>query len=220
MRPVMETMAKKTSAIMKECYRQWKCADIMAKHEDTMDTLMVEKVFDVVQRKDERFNVLCHGDLWANNVMFKYNEDTEKVEECILVDFQMSFYNSPMLDLIYFIYSSTQHQLKLHKVDHIIQFYHQQLVANLKKLGYSKKPPTLLSLQRDYLELGLFGVVVSFGTFTIAVAPPGEDADMANFMKEDETGNNFTRRLYSNPAYVEAMNDLIPYFEMKGFLDL
>lgn len=34
-------------------------------------------------------NVLCHGDLWANNIPFKYGDDGKPVE-CCLVDFQLA----------------------------------------------------------------------------------------------------------------------------------
>lgn len=34
-------------------------------------------------------NVLCHGDLWANNILFKYDADKRPVE-CCFIDFQMA----------------------------------------------------------------------------------------------------------------------------------
>lgn len=218
MREIMDHMGQKAEAIMKECFEEWKCADILKKCEKNLKDAIGNKVFELVKRDESRFNVLCHGDMWCNNVMFKYNEDSGKVEEAILVDFQMCNYNSPALDLQYFIYSSTQHEIKLNKVDHILQYYHRQLVDSLQKLGYKKKLPTLLQLQKDFLDLGLFGVSSAFGTFSIAVAPPGDDADMSSFLGDDQAAVNFQRRLYSNPIYVKGMEDLVPYFELKGFL--
>lgn len=34
-------------------------------------------------------NVLCHGDLWANNILFKYDADKKPIE-CCLIDFQLA----------------------------------------------------------------------------------------------------------------------------------
>lgn len=214
----MEDMYNKMSGSIQEVINQWPCANVLERHGD-IQMSMLRKTFQVIKLRESRFNVLCHGDLWCNNVMFKYNEETEKVEEAIFVDFQMCLYNSPMLDLQYFIYSSLQQEIRMTRVDHIIAYYHKQLVSNLKLLGYSKKLPTLLDLHKDFLELGLYGVMTSFGTLSIAMAPGGEDSDMDTMMSGNEAGVNLQKRIYSNPAYVKVMDELVRYFDMKGFFE-
>lgn len=171
MRGFMEAMFDSSWHIQRESMMKWKCWNILQKYEDRWKDIFIDFMIRSVRKDESRFNVLCHGDLWCNNVMFRYNEDTGKVEDCLLVDYQMCFYNTPMLDLQYFIYTSLQHEVKMNQVDHVLQYYHQQLVSSLKKLGYSKRPPTLLQLQKDFLDVGIFGLLSAFGTFGIAVAP-------------------------------------------------
>lgn len=48
---------------------------------------------------DGDFHVLCHGDLWTNNLMYKYDEAGRPIDS-VLLDFQFVSFGSPALDLI------------------------------------------------------------------------------------------------------------------------
>jgi aminoglycoside phosphotransferase family enzyme len=39
------------------------------------------KFLDAVKRREEEFNVLCHGDLRLNNIMFRYSEENGEVTD-------------------------------------------------------------------------------------------------------------------------------------------
>ncbi|XP_046681596.1 uncharacterized protein LOC124368358 [Homalodisca vitripennis] len=76
-------------------------------HKEYADVFLsrIENIWDTlvenVKPQPGRLNVLNHGDLWLNNLFFKYNEAKEPVE-VRFIDFQASRYSLPVMDLVYF----------------------------------------------------------------------------------------------------------------------
>ncbi|XP_059487693.1 uncharacterized protein LOC132203727 [Neocloeon triangulifer] len=61
-------------------------------------------VTEICKPHPKFLNVLCHGDSWANNMMFKFDPETGNPLEIKLIDFQISRYAPGNRDLMYFIY--------------------------------------------------------------------------------------------------------------------
>lgn len=116
---------------------------------------MKDRIGDIcveLYKKDfNEFNVLLHGDLWANNIMFQHDENG-KAKDVLFVDLQISRYGSPVQDLIYFIVSSAELSIKTKEFDHFIKFYHTELVKNLKLLKYPKAIPRVIDLHMAVLK--------------------------------------------------------------------
>uniref|UniRef100_A0A1B6MNW4 CHK kinase-like domain-containing protein n=1 Tax=Graphocephala atropunctata TaxID=36148 RepID=A0A1B6MNW4_9HEMI len=91
--------------------------------------MVVEAVKSVGELK-----TLNHADSWTNNFMFRYNEDGS-IAEIKLLDFQMVRYASPVIDLVYFIWSSVSDDVRRHRLDELYHLYVDQLNTNLKRAG-------------------------------------------------------------------------------------
>lgn len=207
-------MYEKNIDMMREISSKWTCSNSMHRFLDNYKTKMLDRVFELQEdfRQSDRFQVLCHGDFWCNNVMFKYESGSPTY--CLLLDFQLANFNSPAFDLNYFIFTSMRKELKLTQMDTLIHYYHSQLVDHLQRLNYSGQVISLLELHRDFHDLGAYGLNSTYGTLCAVVAP--SDGDMSNLWGDDEESQSFRRKLFSNPLYVDALEQLIPYFERKG----
>lgn len=217
MKPILYDMYGKNIEMMREVASAWDCRAAMHRFLDTYKEKMLDRVFQLIDkyREERRFVVLCHGDFWCNNVMFRYDE-RDIPEQCLLLDFQLANFNSPAFDLNYFIFTSLRKDLKLSHIDHLIHFYHKELVLNLVKLKYIGEVPTLSALHREFQDIGAFALNSTYGTLCAVLAPSGMDADMNSLLGDDDKSKQFRRQLFSNPLYVEALEELIPYFERKG----
>lgn len=219
MLPIFDSFMQPNIDALREVTQDWKCAKTLNKYYDNWREIFFNRLFPATKKDESRFNVLCHGDLWCNNVMFKYSSEG-KVQDVLLVDFQICNVNSPMLDLHYFIVSSLQNSVRLSKIDYIISFYQRELSSNMKKLGAKTAPPTLLQLQKDFLATGQFGLGTAFGTLSIAVAPASDISDINSLLPDSPDAKAFKRNMYGNPTYREAMEELIPHFERKGYFEV
>lgn len=105
------------------------------------------------------FHVMNHGDIWLNNMMFRSDEEGNTVD-VKLIDFQIAFWASPVVDLMYFLVSSVADDIKIDEFDNLVEFYHEQLTSALKQVKFDEHIPTLSELNVDMLEKGGFGTIL------------------------------------------------------------
>ncbi|KAL5283854.1 CHKov1 family protein [Megaselia abdita] len=177
----------------------------------------IKELFEFGQVKEDQFNVLNHGDLWCNNIMFNYNSKG-KAEKCIFIDYQAPKYGPPAQDLYYFIISSVKNDIKIKNFDFFIKYYHDHLSANLKLLEYSKPIPSLSDIHSILLKSHAAAkrpVTIIMGSVLL---PSSDQSKIENYFNRDEEATNFKRTLYSNPKCIEAMNEVLPWLDNRGML--
>jgi len=83
---------------------------------------------------EEPWATLVHHDFWVNNMMFKYDE-SGKLINMKIVDFQLTIYNYGVDDLIFFLISSSQKEVLDNHLDDMIDFYYDSFIKSLKSLS-------------------------------------------------------------------------------------
>lgn len=92
-----------------------------------------ERIFEILDSDMPQIpHVLCHRDLWRNNLMFKFDNDTDFNEpsDCQLIDFQIARYHPLALDVIICILLPST-ATSLPSIDECVQFYYEQLSREL-----------------------------------------------------------------------------------------
>ncbi|XP_004537092.1 uncharacterized protein LOC101457774 [Ceratitis capitata] len=180
---------------------------------------ITDELFRIVSCDENEFKVLNHGDFWCNNVMFKYDSEG-KIEDTLLIDYQMLNYGPPARDLHYFLMSSTSYELKVNCFDYFIEFYHENLVKNLKLLNYPKKCPTLKELHISLIKNSIRGVLAAVGVMAAALLESHDDASLDGFFSQTEDAERFRHIMFTNPRYRKHLQMLLPWMYNRGAFEV
>lgn len=101
-------------------------------------------------------NVLCHLDLWFNNLLFN-----ETGSDCRLVDFQMISYASYALDLLQIMYLNLHVETRRNMERELIEFYVEVLDDTLKSHNYKGQPITLDKVLEEFEDKRIHGLVAA-----------------------------------------------------------
>ena len=107
---------------------------------------LFERMKRILSRSSsDKMQVLNHGDLWINNILF-----TKDHKDAVLVDFQESFFGSPGVDLNHLIYTSSDFEVHEKHLDELLESYTNTLATTLKKLNYKKEIPSLEDVKLEF----------------------------------------------------------------------
>ncbi|KAG5867314.1 hypothetical protein JTB14_017852 [Gonioctena quinquepunctata] len=116
----------------------------------------IESAFDLMYRQiimsEKHMNVICHGDVWAANILTKKVENIPK--SCYLIDFQLIRYCPPMVDVLFLLYMNTTKQIRSEYKLKLLDIYYEAQMNILKEYNmniediYSKQD--FLSLYREF----------------------------------------------------------------------
>ena len=164
------------------------------------------------------FQVLNHGDCWVNNFMVKYDEENNPID-VLLIDFQISFWGSPAVELLYFFISSLNDDIKVDYFDELVEYYHNELVNNLKMLNYEKPVPTLEELNVDIVEKSHYSSTCLMFVLFVCKMSSKKEVTIDQIMKGGEGSEELLKIIYTNDCYTKACKKWLPFFNSRGFLD-
>lgn len=172
--------------------------------------------------------VMCHGDLWVNNLMFKYDA-CNVVSAVKLMDLQTVRFTSPSIDILHFLYTSTERHVREQSLDELLDVYVEALAAELQShMATSEKLADLLerfnvaNVRRQCKENILYGLGISMWlmpavTFASNMIPDLNNVKYADF--ENKTQQQVMTSMQT-PEYHQRMKAIVVEYYERGLLDV
>ncbi|XP_011706031.1 PREDICTED: uncharacterized protein LOC105461227, partial [Wasmannia auropunctata] len=113
---------------------------------------------DATKLSEDEFNVINHGDCHLNNMLFKYDNDGNPTDH-IFVDFQLSVYTSPAIDLLYFLDTGPSLDVIENKKDILLSEYLGTLSVTMRQLNCKTQPPTMEELKATLRQRAGYGMI-------------------------------------------------------------
>ncbi|CRK99057.1 CLUMA_CG011999, isoform A [Clunio marinus] len=180
--------------------------------------VIVQKGCDLYLRDENAFNVFNHNDLWIPNLLFKF-DDNNLIQDVLFVDFQLSYFGSPGIDLNFFFYGSLNEDTRKSFRHKLIRIYHETLAETLKKLNYMKPIPSLHDIQIEMLKTGMNGVLAALAEVPLLLMEDSENLDLKTLLADTPEAKTFRYNLFNNPKYRKFIQTLLLEFDDLGYLE-
>lgn len=132
----------------------------------------------------------------------------------------MCVYGSPAIDLNYIFALLNRDDNGKIPFDDIVVFYHQEFVAALKSLEFSKPIPSLIDLNVELIRHGKCQVLMMIVYIPMAFIS-ADTSIVGNIMGTDENNDivsNFKKNLYNIPKCKAILQQELRSFAHKGWL--
>ncbi|XP_065360674.1 uncharacterized protein LOC135954430 [Calliphora vicina] len=211
------------------------------------------KLFGQIQscitNSGDHMNVMCHGDLWVNNIMFTSSiastspaTKAENNTDCALqqwnhlnnrpcnvkfFDLQAMRYTSPVFDILHFIYTSTKRDLRDLYTKHLLETYCLALSSNLEKqfvhslgeLDAIRSTFSLSNITDEYYKHVLYGLAICMWILPAVTFDPDNIPNLDMISEMNKSAKEIKCTQKLTPEYHSRLKDLALEFYQNGYLN-
>uniref|UniRef100_A0A1B6KYQ0 CHK kinase-like domain-containing protein n=1 Tax=Graphocephala atropunctata TaxID=36148 RepID=A0A1B6KYQ0_9HEMI len=175
-------------------------------------------VVEGVKPKPGRLNVLLHGDVWVNNLLFKYKNNRLEPIDVKLFDFRTLRYSTPVLDLYYFLYTSANDEVReFHQLE-LFDLYLKTLNGELEKMG-CKVRWTMEELKEDIKTAAPWFITTIVFAVTRITVHGTVDGEIYEGITSENIVDDECDSMFQSMYNCKRVNEIIPilmrqYFKM------
>ncbi|XP_045586387.2 uncharacterized kinase-like protein D1044.1 [Procambarus clarkii] len=154
----------------------------------------VKDIFEEQLGSRGKFIVVCHGDCWNNNVLFRYDNKGAPVE-VMLLDLQVVRRSSPAADINYLLYTSLTGDIRKPNLDTFLSKYYNSFHSVLQEAKMDM-PFTETWLLQEFREKNLVGALFAMMLVPMVLFEPEDVPDMSGDDKSDleDIMNDFMKK--------------------------
>lgn len=173
---------------------------------------VVRKIFKFVESSKVYRNVILHGDIWVNNVMFKY--DDNKPIEAKYIDFQFARYAPPAMDLATFFYASSTIDFRKKHLKDLLDIYCETIENELSIHNIPNSALPRDEILKSFNEYKIAGLIESAIFNHLTLLPSDVASDMMNSSEEYEKFFQGCRKAkcvkaFEETHYSERMTEIL-----------
>lgn len=143
---------------------------------------VMKKIYSAVQPSEKYRNVVNHGDLWVNNVMFSYQGKIPV--NCKFVDFQLSRFAPPAMDLADLIYISSTKAFRAENFGDVLEVYCEAFEDELNRAQVDLSALPRSELLENFAELKVAGLIEAALFCHVILLPPTLSTSILNSSDE------------------------------------
>ncbi|XP_050682484.1 uncharacterized protein LOC126977895 [Leptidea sinapis] len=164
------------------------------------------------------YSVICHSDCWHNNTFFKHMGD--KPVDLVFVDYQMARLASPVTDISYFFFMTSDYEFLKHNYDHLLYIYYATLSASLHECKVNAEEVFPRRIFEEHLKkysiLGLIEALISMKIITAE----SDEAHKMTEMKHQSCNGLHQFETQNQSLFVNRVNGIANfYFERNYSID-
>lgn len=116
------------------------------------------------------------------------------------------------------LYASASSSITQCDREHLIQYYHEELVKYLRLLNFPGPTPTLLDIQSAAFRVDYYNALIILFVLGLRFAKKSYDGGFMEVFDDDGQSHE-SKTFYSHPECIEQLKYLLNLFDRRGYFD-